>query len=72
MILSLSYLIGRANFVEIFIALVWSQVKASQFRPTLFWATIGATTTLGTTMAHFVDRSLGSVVFLQTLDAVDL
>jgi uncharacterized membrane-anchored protein len=39
--------------------LVWSQVKATDFRPTLYWATIIATTTLGTTIADFTDRSLG-------------
>ena len=41
------------------LSLVWSQVKASRFHPALFWATIVATTTLGTTMADFADRSLG-------------
>ena len=59
MTLSLGYLIGSAIFAAIFIALVWSQVKSSHFRPALFWATIVATTTLGTTMADFADRSLG-------------
>jgi uncharacterized membrane-anchored protein len=59
MSLNLGYLIGSAIFAAIFIALVWSQVKATRFRPALFWATIVATTTLGTTMADFADRSLG-------------
>jgi uncharacterized membrane-anchored protein len=59
MSLSLGYLIGTAIFAAIFLMLVWSQVKASRFHPTLFWSTIVATTTLGTTMADFADRSLG-------------
>ncbi len=59
MSLNLGYLVGSAIFAAIFVALVWSQVKASHFRPTLFWATIVATTTLGTTLADFADRSLG-------------
>jgi uncharacterized membrane-anchored protein len=59
MSLNLGYLIGTAIFAAIFVVLVWSQVKASDFRPALFWATIVATTTLGTTMADFADRSLG-------------
>ena len=59
MSLKLGYLIGSVIFAVVFVALVWSQVKASSFRPALFWATIVATTTLGTTMADFADRSLG-------------
>ena len=38
---------------------MWRQVKAARFRPILYWATIVATTTLGTTLADFADRSLG-------------
>ena len=59
MSLKLGYLVGSAIFAAIFVVLVWSQVKAAHFRPALFWATIVATTTLGTTMADFADRSLG-------------
>ena len=59
MSLNLGYLVGSAIFAMAFVALVWSQVRASQFRPALFWATIIATTTLGTTMADFADRSVG-------------
>ena len=59
MSLNLGYLVGSAIFAVIFVALVWSQVRASRFHPALFWATIVATTTLGTTMADFADRSLG-------------
>ena len=59
MSLSLGYLIGCGIFAVIFIGLVAGQIKASKFHPSLYWATIVATTTLGTTMADFADRSLG-------------
>jgi uncharacterized membrane-anchored protein len=59
MSLSLGYLIGCAIFTVIFIGLVAAQVRAGRFHPTLYWATIIATTTLGTTLADFADRSLG-------------
>lgn len=59
MSLKLGYLIGSAIFAVIFIGLVSGQIKAERFHPFLYWATIVATTTLGTTMADFADRSLG-------------
>lgn len=59
MSLNLGYLVGTAIFAAIFIALVWAQVRATRFHPALYWATIVATTTLGTTMADFFDRSMG-------------
>ena len=59
MSLNLGYLIGTAIFAAIFVGLVTGQVKAERFHPFLYWATIVATTTLGTTMADFADRSLG-------------
>lgn len=59
MSLNLGYLIGSAIFLVFFIALVSAQIKARDFHPFLYWATIIATTTLGTTMADFADRSLG-------------
>jgi uncharacterized membrane-anchored protein len=59
MSLNLGYLIGSAIFAVIFIGLVGGQVRAQRFHPALYWATIVATTTLGTTMADFADRSVG-------------
>ena len=59
MSLKLGYLIGSAIFFVFFVALVSAQIKARDFHPFLYWATIIATTTLGTTMADFADRSLG-------------
>jgi uncharacterized membrane-anchored protein len=59
MSLHLGYLIGCAIFAALFIALVAGQVKAKRFHPVLYWATIVGTTTLGTTLADFADRSVG-------------
>jgi uncharacterized membrane-anchored protein len=53
------YLIGTAMFGIALIALVWTQIRARQFSPALYWATIVASTTCGTTLADFADRSLG-------------
>jgi uncharacterized membrane-anchored protein len=59
MSLQLGYLVGSAIFAVIFIALVSGQVNAKRLRPVLYWSTIVATTTLGTTLADFADRSIG-------------
>jgi uncharacterized membrane-anchored protein len=59
MSLKLGYLIGSAIFAVIFIGLVAGQIREPRFHPVLYWATIVATTTLGTTMADFFDRSVG-------------
>ncbi|WP_250475906.1 hypothetical protein [Caballeronia sp. GAFFF1] len=59
MSLNLGYLIGSAIFALLFVGFVTAQVKARGFHPFLYWATIVATTTLGTTLADFADRSLG-------------
>lgn len=59
MSLNLGYLIASAIFLALFIGLVSAQVTAGNFHRFLYWATIVATTTLGTTMADFADRSLG-------------
>jgi len=53
------YLIGTAIFGILLILLVFAQIKARKFNPWLFWATIVASTTCGTTLADFADRSLG-------------
>jgi uncharacterized membrane-anchored protein len=59
MTLNWGYLIGTAIFLSLFVALVIFQIAADRFRPLLYWATIVASTTVGTTMADFADRSLG-------------
>jgi uncharacterized membrane-anchored protein len=59
MTLNWGYLDGTAIFVGLLIALVAAQILANRFHPFLYWATIVASTTFGTTMADFADRSLG-------------
>jgi uncharacterized membrane-anchored protein len=53
------YLIGTAIFGVLLVVLVWAQIRAKKFNPWLYWATIVASTTCGTTLADFADRSLG-------------
>src|SRR3954447_15290632 len=53
------YLAGTAIFGLLLLALVSLQIKARRFNPWLYWATIIASTTAGTTLADFADRSLG-------------
>lgn len=59
MSMDLGYLIGTAIFSVIFLAAVGIQIKAKRFHPFVYWTTIIATTTLGTTIADFATRSLG-------------
>jgi uncharacterized membrane-anchored protein len=59
MTLDWGYLAGTALFLGPLIVLVIAQIQASKFDPLLYWATIIASTTFGTTMADFADRSLG-------------
>src|SRR3954466_13911897 len=53
------YLIGTAIFGVLFIVAVLVQIKAKKFHPFLYWFTIVATTTVGTTLADYCTRSLG-------------
>jgi len=59
MTMGLGYLVGTAIFAALLIGLVIAQIAADRFRPWLYWATIVASTTAGTTIADFADRSLG-------------
>ncbi|KAF1028731.1 MAG: hypothetical protein GAK40_00809 [Burkholderia plantarii] len=59
MSLNLGYATGTLIFLSAFVVLVAAQIRAARFMPALYWATIIATTTLGTTLADFCDRSLG-------------
>ena len=59
MTLDWGYLVGTALFLSILVVLVIAQIVAKKFHPILYWATIIASTTAGTTMADFADRSLG-------------
>jgi uncharacterized membrane-anchored protein len=59
MSMNLGYLVGTGVFAVLFIVAVIAQVSEKQFHPILYWTTIIATTTVGTTLADFADRSLG-------------
>ena len=59
MSMNLGYLVSTAIFAAIFFAAVIAQIKAKQFHPFIYWITIIATTTVGTTLADYADRSLG-------------
>ena len=59
MSMNLGYLVGTLIFAAVFLVAVFAQVKAKGFHPLLYWTTIIATTTVGTTLADFADRSLG-------------
>lgn len=76
MTLNWGYLAGTLLFLALLIALVAAQIMVRTFHPALYWATIVASTTFGTTMADFADRSLGigysggSLLLLLCLSAV--
>ena len=59
MSMHLGYAVGTLIFMAIFSVAVIAQIRATRFNPYLYWLTIVATTTVGTTMADFTDRSLG-------------
>ena len=59
MSMHLGYLTATVIFAGIFVVAVAAQIKAKGFHPWLYWTTIIATTTVGTTLADFADRSLG-------------
>jgi uncharacterized membrane-anchored protein len=59
MSMNLGYLIGTVIFLSILVILVWWHVKAKHFHPFLYWATIIASTTAGTTLADYATRSMG-------------
>jgi uncharacterized membrane-anchored protein len=59
MSMQLGYLVGSAIFAVIFHARGCAQIRARRFHPWLYWLTIIATTTVGTTLADYADRSLG-------------
>lgn len=59
MSMDFGYLVGTEIFAAIFIFAVIAQISVKRFHPVIYWTTIIATTTVGTTLADFADRSLG-------------
>jgi len=59
MTMDLGYLVGTAIFASALVVLAVIQIRARRFHPFLYWATIIASTTAGTTLADFATRSLG-------------
>ena len=59
MSMNLGYLVGSAIFMVVFVTAVVVQIRAKRFHPVSYWATIIASTTVGTTLADFATRSLG-------------
>ena len=59
MSLNLGYLLSTGIFAVIFVIAALTQILAKKFHPVIYWVTIIATTTVGTTLADFCDRSLG-------------
>jgi len=59
MSMDLGYLVGTGIFAALFAVAVSVQIRAARFHPFVYWATIVATTMVGTTLADFADRSLG-------------
>jgi uncharacterized membrane-anchored protein len=59
MSLKLGYLVSTAIFAVVFAAAVYFQISWKRFHPAPYWTTIIASTTVGTTLADFADRSLG-------------
>lgn len=59
MSMHLGYLLSTGVFAVLFLAAVVVQIRAKRFHPVVYWTTIIATTTVGTTLADFADRSLG-------------
>jgi uncharacterized membrane-anchored protein len=59
MSMNLGYLLSTGIFAVLFFIFVFAQIKAKKFHPFLYWVAIIATTTVGTTLADFCDRSLG-------------
>jgi uncharacterized membrane-anchored protein len=59
MSMNLGYLVGTGIFMMVFVGAVLLQIRAKMFHPLLYWGTIIASTTVGTTLADYATRSLG-------------
>jgi len=59
MSMGLGYLTSTVVFLAIFVAAVAVQIATRRFNPAIYWLAVIASTTVGTTLADFADRSLG-------------
>src|SRR3954469_17487453 len=59
MSMDLGYLLSTGIFLVIFVLAVAIQIRAERFHPAIYWVTIVASTTVGTTLADYATRSLG-------------
>jgi uncharacterized membrane-anchored protein len=59
MSMDLGYAVSSFVFIGIFVIVAGAQIAVKKFHPSLYWLVVVATTTAGTTMADFADRSLG-------------
>jgi uncharacterized membrane-anchored protein len=71
MTLGLGYLASTGMFLAIFLAVAAAQVRVGRYHPPLYWGVILATTTAGTTLSDFLDRTaklgyLGGSLLLAT------
>ena len=63
MSMDLGYLVSTGIFMVVFVGAVLVQIQARKFHPFLYWATIIASTTVGTTLADYATRSLGCLLY---------
>ncbi len=59
MTLKLGYAVGSLIFLGFFAFALAAQVAWKQYHPFVYWAVVVATTTVGTTMSDYLDRTLG-------------
>src|SRR6476659_8325031 len=59
MSLQLGYAVSSLIFLGFFVVTVTAQVKSNRYHPILYWSVVVATTTVGTTMSDYLDRTLG-------------
>jgi uncharacterized membrane-anchored protein len=59
MTLNVGYAASSLILIGIFLATLFGQLAAKSYHPVLFWSVILSTSTAGTTMSDYIDRSLG-------------
>ena len=62
MTLNLGYAVGSLIFLAFFAVTLAAQVTSKKYHPFFYWAVVVATTTVGTTMSDYLDRTLGLVI----------